>query len=261
MRVGKQADLWSLGCIFSEIAVWIDGGWGKVKEYRRRRQEEASKVLGSDQGEVFHDGQKVLSIVMESHANVMSSSRKDDFITERVLQGPVADMLKEKPEDRKEVQRLYGQTEEIVRTAKMELENHNSKTIIKDPLLDHAAPKPFGSGELNSIDGQPEHLIHRSTAQVNAQQPTASVEPGDVPQPKPSIISKGGTPPSLPLAEALSCKRNKRWPFRARFRHEEILNDLKDMDHVSYIVPNTFYFLTCLGLPYRQFDNDGQAQV
>ena len=232
LRVGRQVDLWSLGCVFSEVAVWIGGGISMVKEYRRLRQEEAAKSLPSGIGEVFHDGQMALNIVGRSHTNVVRSRRRDDFITERVLWGPVAVMLQEKAEDRKEVQRLLGQTDEIVRSAEADLQKDADRVRNEAHPVESAAPKPIISSGVNAIGNQPEPTLYEPPNHIDAQPSKLPGDPSKLPQRDPSIAQRKKVP-YLSMADALSRVRSRKRFHKARFLNEELLNDLKDMDHVG----------------------------
>ena len=234
MRVGQQVDLWSLGCVFSEVAIWIDGGWRKVEEYRRLRQEEATKTLGKDHGEVFHNGQHVLNIVERSHMNIASKVRKDDFVTSRVLRGPVSVMLKEKSQDRTEAPRLYGQTDEILREGENELRSFLGKSGSNAGSLNASAqPDLIEPSILASNDQQPERTVYEPTNQASIHQPLRAIGvPPYVDRLNLSATEAEERPPELSLEHALVFKRQKSWLAKAHFPNSNYLLSLKKLDHV-----------------------------
>ena len=69
--VTPSVDVWSLGCVFSEVAVWIANGWTSVVGYRYNRREECSRKLHAKVGDLFHDGTKVLDAVRSAHAGTV----------------------------------------------------------------------------------------------------------------------------------------------------------------------------------------------
>ena len=227
LQVCQQVDLWSLGCVFSEVATWIVGGWPKVKEYRSRRQQEAAKRLGKDHGEIFHDGHKLLEVVGQSHDSVIRSSRRDDFVTERVLLGPVAEMLQEEPMKRKECQRLLGRTDEIVSQAGIDLQTAADKARSGAPQTENS---PSNSAP---IEPQPELLVPALQNPANTRHNIR--QKGRTPPilDDSSGIAKKKSPPSLSLEFALDIKNLKTWPIKANFPHERLLVNLNSMHHVS----------------------------
>src|ERR1700730_2712366 len=56
----QAVDIWSLGCIYSEAAMWIADGYSGVVDYRRQRIAETDKVPHFKGGDCFHDGERVL---------------------------------------------------------------------------------------------------------------------------------------------------------------------------------------------------------
>lgn len=198
MKIGQQVDIWSLGCVFSEVATWIVGGWTKVLEYRRRRSLEASDRLGKPHGAISHDGRKALNVVEENHTNMVKSYRRSDYITEDVLQNLVPDMLSERPEDRFEVARLYGRTDIMV--------SHAEKKALKD--LNEA------ENEASSVIAiQPESIVHPIN-QLNAPGASQASEP----------------PPRYPMKEALNYKRQR---IKGSSSNQWHLRELKNRKLVS----------------------------
>ena len=94
-KIGQAADMWSLGCILSEAAVWIQYGKPRLGEYRRQRREELGKVNYGEEEECFHFEGKVLSVVSAAHDNICGGILASHQITRLVVDGVVKDLLQE----------------------------------------------------------------------------------------------------------------------------------------------------------------------
>ena len=64
--VGQAVDVWSLGCVFSEVSCWTNLGWSGLSTYRNNRRK-AEKRPDLDQHDCFHDGDKRLKLVDQLH--------------------------------------------------------------------------------------------------------------------------------------------------------------------------------------------------
>jgi hypothetical protein len=91
----SSIDIWSLGCVFSEAAVWsiygVEGPSG-LQSYRERRIEETKGFPSSRDEGYFHDGQGVLASVMATHRNLSEETPQYDTITGALL-SMINDML------------------------------------------------------------------------------------------------------------------------------------------------------------------------
>ncbi|KAL9632109.1 MAG: hypothetical protein Q9164_005519, partial [Protoblastenia rupestris] len=120
LSVKQGLDIWSLGCVFSEVATWVVHGWKQVSEYRRRRQAEVKDKLDPTGKHLFHDGSSVLKTVLEVHDFIMESSRIRDPITVTLLEGLVHDMLQ--PNSRPYAKLVYEKSKRLIRSARRELD-------------------------------------------------------------------------------------------------------------------------------------------
>ncbi|KAL6716241.1 hypothetical protein ACLMJK_005807 [Lecanora helva] len=121
LYVEQDVDIWSLGCVYSVVASWITAGWGKVEEYRLQRQTEVEQKLGLSHGDLFHDGQIPLEAVRSNHENVKLNHRIDDFITVKVLDLIMTNMLKTQGH-RLNADQLYFEAQTIVTEARADLQ-------------------------------------------------------------------------------------------------------------------------------------------
>ena len=83
--------VWSLGCIYSEIAIWIAFGRGGLQDYRRARHKEAFPTR--QYGDCFHDGHDILRAVNMAHRNLGSLQRPELMLSKVVVQEVVRYIL------------------------------------------------------------------------------------------------------------------------------------------------------------------------
>ena len=146
----------------------------------------------------------------------------------------MADMLKQNPDDRKEVQRLLGQTDEIVRKAEIELKNYRTKTGNRDSQIETSPVQPVHSDDSRGVNVQPGPAVPGLPNVSDVQTPIATNKSYIAPLHAASEAGKE-KPPLLSLNDALSLKREKRWYSKIRFPHEELLHNLKGTDHVNLL--------------------------
>ena len=206
LQVGPKVDIWSLGCILSEVATWIVQGWQKVIEYRRRREEQVQE-LDKDGSDMFHDGEHLLPVVKECHNIIIKSIKPYDVITEKVIRDLVDNMLIVEEESRIDMHKLVKRKDNIIGKAERELRDMNNQG--KLPIS-----APVAQKTLAPIEEEPP--------------PQAEGVRGEEPSPQ------------WTLEAAWSWKRDKspRWrlsmPYRLPMPHEGTFKQLQYMRHVSY---------------------------
>lgn len=142
LQVKKDVDIWSLGCVLSEVATWVHEGWTKLDEYRRRRCKEMKGIFGHSE-DCFHDGNAILWTVQEIHADIIENRRANDNITHKVVEDMVSRMLLIR-EGRSSAKYLYDTSIKILREAKPAL-TENEQTSIYNPGF------PSSSNEGNEV--------------------------------------------------------------------------------------------------------------
>jgi hypothetical protein len=85
IRVTKAVDIWSLGCILSEVAVWMSGGYDHLVQYRQARRKAIQQIPDFHDGDCFHNGVNMLPAVGEWHQKVQSKLNTDDTLTPRLI--------------------------------------------------------------------------------------------------------------------------------------------------------------------------------
>ncbi|KAK3667545.1 hypothetical protein LTR22_001723 [Elasticomyces elasticus] len=121
LQVPQGVDIWSLGCVWSELAVWIVKGYSGLETYRRRRKA-ATDELGIDNSGCFHDGHAVLPCIREVHdALRWEDMSDDDLITGNVWHGLIENMLHSKASERPSPRELRQETNRRLHEAEARL--------------------------------------------------------------------------------------------------------------------------------------------
>ncbi|KAI9793927.1 MAG: hypothetical protein M1816_007179 [Peltula sp. TS41687] len=85
LHVSPKVDIWSLGCVFSEAAVWLGYGWTGLENFRQQRREETDRIPNFYVPDCFHNGETVLPCVESMHNHLRHDLRASDTITGAVL--------------------------------------------------------------------------------------------------------------------------------------------------------------------------------
>lgn len=115
LQVTPAVDIWSVGCVFSEVSVWAHGGWKRVVEYRRQRSVEIQAKGGGEGEHIFHYEGKLLDAVDNIHHNILETSLSGHHITRSVLDSLVEDMLQHGT--RPPAKFVFDKTKRLVRDA------------------------------------------------------------------------------------------------------------------------------------------------
>jgi len=148
-KITQAVDIWSLGCIYSEAAMWIVDGYKGVVDYRRQRMAKTDKIPNFKGGDCFHDGERVLKAVLDAHKDIELRLRRSDYITKDVLDSMVEEMLWD--EDRPGAKALWRKAEGVLTRAQQRLTSNtgeesstrysNSNRYLTYPLP-QSPPKP-----------------------------------------------------------------------------------------------------------------------
>ncbi|RSL78453.1 hypothetical protein CEP51_008204 [Fusarium floridanum] len=117
-HITPTIDIWSLGCVMSETAVWIKFGRPGLEDYRNRRIAETRTLRMFDEaghGGCFHDGAQALSAVQITH-DWIRESFPDDTVTSQVLDMIEIFMLVPQG-DRQDAQMLCERLAKIIQAA------------------------------------------------------------------------------------------------------------------------------------------------
>jgi hypothetical protein len=124
-KITQAVDIWSLGCIYSEAAMWIVDGYKGIVDYRRQRMAKTDKIPNFKGGDCFHDGERVLKAVLDAHKDIEQRLRQSDYITKDVLDSMVEEMLWD--EDRPSAKALWRRAERVLTTARQRLSSNTGE--------------------------------------------------------------------------------------------------------------------------------------
>jgi len=116
--ISWESDIWSLGCIYSEAAVWIEEGYNGLVDYRKKRMAETDRTSFKG-GDCFHDGVRVLKSVLDAHRDVEDSLRRSNYITSDILHSMMGEMMW--VEDRPNAKTLWRKAETVLSKARQRL--------------------------------------------------------------------------------------------------------------------------------------------
>ena len=116
LRVKQNIDIWSLSCVFSEVATWVNKGWSQLAEYRNRRIQEMEDRTGKRE-DCFHDGIIVLNAVRQSHDDIIASRRANDPVTSEIVNNIIGDMLLFQENARSKASPMYYKSRRIINAA------------------------------------------------------------------------------------------------------------------------------------------------
>ncbi|KAL8932216.1 MAG: hypothetical protein Q9216_006922 [Gyalolechia sp. 2 TL-2023] len=117
LQVPQNVEIWSMGCILSEVATWVMEGMDKVREYRRRRGEEVLRKAGTNE-ELFFHNYRVLDAVKQIHHEIKQNSRPTDYITDAVIQRLVKAMMITDHDSRAPAKHFLDQSRQILEEAR-----------------------------------------------------------------------------------------------------------------------------------------------
>lgn len=123
-KVKRNIDIWSLGCIFSEAAVWAVKDKKGLQDYRDNRCNAVKLIHGLSPNDVFHDKEKMLPVVQEQHDELGEKYGGTDFITGNVVFSMIGRMLKKDPAKRPTAEELVEEGERVIEQARKKLKNY-----------------------------------------------------------------------------------------------------------------------------------------
>ncbi|KAK4224912.1 hypothetical protein QBC38DRAFT_484328 [Podospora fimiseda] len=112
----KAADIWALGCLFSEILILSTLGEQGLREYREARKTENKNTdIGDIAPSAFHDGSNRLECVDKHHQRALEV-KPDDEVTQVVSSLVLVWMLQPKTSREKDALNIRGKWQKYVRT-------------------------------------------------------------------------------------------------------------------------------------------------
>jgi hypothetical protein len=209
----KQAvDVWSLGAVFSEVAVWVVHGKDGLDKYRKMRQDETSQLRNFKDGRAFHDGEKVLQSVCSMHEEVFENVRNSDHATRSIVKKMITEMLDE-VDGRPNTKQLWLKSQNILRDAEKKIRapkgmqpEVNAQSQRREPptVPPPDLPRYHQLGGLGGLERSIslDYNKKRRSATINiiAREHTPSPEPNAVDEYKTpdEMLNASPTPPTSP---------------------------------------------------------------
>ena len=166
LRIKQNVDIWSLSCVFSEVATWVNKGWSQLAEYRNRRIQEMEE-MNHKREDGFHDGIKVLKTVEQSHRDIIDTCRaNNDPITPEVVNHIVGDMLLFDEKARSEASPMYWKSRRIIGAANAKLGHAQSPALAATHDLHPRSINANGPLLKDPPNLPPDHHRHGSGGRV-----------------------------------------------------------------------------------------------
>ncbi|KAH6672041.1 hypothetical protein B0J14DRAFT_85731 [Halenospora varia] len=134
LRVTEAVDIFSLGCILSEVAVWMSGGYEYLMQYRQARRKAIDQIPDFHDGDCFHNGINMLPIVGEWHKEVQSRFNFSDDTFTPILIPLIEEMLLD-AQHRGDAKTLCTKTHTIYTEALQDLCRRSPDQVIPDDIL------------------------------------------------------------------------------------------------------------------------------
>ncbi|KAL9034527.1 MAG: hypothetical protein Q9214_007005, partial [Letrouitia sp. 1 TL-2023] len=272
LRVKQDVDIWSTGCVLSEVVTWVSQGWDKVLDYRRRRLEERYQ-LSRQREDCFHNGwEDLLRTVHKVHHEDMERCPRHDELTQPIIKSLIYEMLLNANQHRPNARYLYQKSKRIMNP-------HPQSPPPKRPPLGHnnlsggsnyLEPNPSNfsdamprtrSGSFHSLSSVQHDQLQREYQDPNGYTPSSPDETGyfkpvhgtsrEYGQPRrpndPATLSPTSEtqstlakrpedlklPPKLSVEEGLDYINNK-----LSFPDEHLMEELQGRDH-AFLVDNS----------------------
>ena len=109
-QICRASDIWSLGCVISELMVYMNNGSEGVQRYRN------SRLMEDRYGKTraFHDGTRLKDEILDDLAE---AEREADLLTISALFSMLKEMFTELPKDRPNAKKVESRLERIVLNA------------------------------------------------------------------------------------------------------------------------------------------------
>ena len=238
LPASQKADIWSLGAILSEVAMWLySGGAPGIQGYSELRIKKTREIPRFRDAGCFHNGEVVLPCVLQTHKALRQKTHKKDNLTGLVLD--MIDSMLSPSHVRLDARQCAFQTTNILQKAEAMIDDSRNE-------LRRSALPP-------TISIPPSHSSNQSpSARIS---PQNSPSPTRTPQNVPNGMTPNGslTPPpttrcfTLPNLSVEKARewRNRRKTHRSGFREYSLpdchlLVETKNRDHVRTF-PLRFY--------------------
>jgi hypothetical protein len=120
--IDQTVDLWSIGCVYSEFAVWVTHGLHRLNVYRDLRKSQTSEIKGLADIRCFHNMERVLLSVEGTHRELVDylDNNRADTLTQSVIEDMVSPMLSESPVDRTSALHMFITSQNLLEPVRPE---------------------------------------------------------------------------------------------------------------------------------------------
>ena len=114
LQVKQKVDIWSMGCVLSEVVTWACQGWNKIRLYRQDRADEIEDRTGQREDR-FHRDEQLLQTTQQIHDDNKDNVRRHDKFTSTILDGLVNEMMQIEAKARPDAAQVYSKAIRILR--------------------------------------------------------------------------------------------------------------------------------------------------
>jgi serine/threonine protein kinase len=175
-RLSELADIWSMGCVLSELCVWVALGTKGRDEYTELRREETNNITsckGSAYRSCFHNGIIALDAVATMHERAISALPSTDSVTRGILGVVTEHMLvisaERWPADtiRLKIGHIldsFKTNGPIAPTSNAQTVNGNGSVMVYDPVSTTATQQPSTVRSVSSASAPTSISAHQQSA-------------------------------------------------------------------------------------------------
>ncbi|KAF8537791.1 kinase-like domain-containing protein [Trichophaea hybrida] len=174
-KVGRAADIWSLGCIFSDVVTFSLLGFDGVEESMMRRQAAIKQDISHDgkrvhKRDIFHDGKMVKPEVLDWFKELVEKDRDDTFVGDFI--NLIKNMLDEDPERRPKIGVVEQDLNAMIQKERKKLGTNigmTEGTIIIQNSHENTSPStPHDSDKVdNSSDPENDNSLDRENSIID----------------------------------------------------------------------------------------------
>ncbi|OCL06940.1 hypothetical protein AOQ84DRAFT_67856, partial [Glonium stellatum] len=182
-QVTPKVDIWSLGCILSEAAIWLVHGRDGLNAYRELRRQALEEIDVSD-SDCFHNGEEALPCVIKtlSPQHLLENGRRNDTLTGTVL-GIIEDALLP-AEYRADAKQLWNKAQRALKACEYMNVGPALSTSFQSPI--HLLSPPQNGSALRMQESSTLQNSPRIFTLPTEQEPNGGAVHQKPPFPKPS---------------------------------------------------------------------------